>query len=266
MGICPGAEAPSPIANDSDEPNTPPTIRVATPSGPIDMLMSGMRAFASAMAVAASSVMHVGAVARHRGDLGHVGAEPVGLEEPLDEDVAPGRVAEVVVREDEARLVLARALAHAPHRRRRVGELEVEEIDEAGTAHRVVEPRHAVGVERVGLPAFVLRAAGEDDRRLARGCTHRAPGREHGRGVGDGLEEVDAPLDHVGTLREHRGGLGREALGRARHQRRADERRAARPSAGREGRSPCPASSVRLSGIGPVAADRARAQGASHRF
>ena len=55
IGICPGADADSPTANDSDEPNSPPTIRVTAPSGPIDMLISGMRAFASACAVAASS-------------------------------------------------------------------------------------------------------------------------------------------------------------------------------------------------------------------
>ena len=56
IGICPGADADSPTAKLNPEPNRPPTIRVTDPNGPIDMLISGIRAFASACVVAASSV------------------------------------------------------------------------------------------------------------------------------------------------------------------------------------------------------------------
>ncbi len=62
IGICPGADADSPTAKLNHEPNRPPTIRDTDPSGPTDMLISGMRALSSASAVAASSRRHVGTV------------------------------------------------------------------------------------------------------------------------------------------------------------------------------------------------------------
>ena len=56
MGICPGADADSATAKDSQDPNSPPTSRDAAPSGPTAMLITGMRARSSACSVADSSV------------------------------------------------------------------------------------------------------------------------------------------------------------------------------------------------------------------
>ena len=75
--LVPGAELPAPTAKLSADPNTPPTIRVTDPSGPIDMLINGMRAFASASRRRREQRQDVGPVAGHHGDLADVAAQPL---------------------------------------------------------------------------------------------------------------------------------------------------------------------------------------------
>ncbi len=167
---------------------------------------------------------HVGAVARHDLHHRHVGAEPLRLEEPVDEVVEPRRVAEVVVGQDEPDLVPPRALAHAAQVLGVVVRLEIDEVDEPARRHGVVELDDRLVADRDPLATPALRAAGEYDGTLADDAPQRPRRLDHGAGVADRVEEIDAPLDEVGLLPEDVGGFREHALAGPADQRRAQQR------------------------------------------
>ena len=110
--------------------------------------------------------------------------------------------------------------------RRIVAHLEVEKIDQRAGADGIIETRprprrrsrwagrppcSSACVKMIGVSPTAARSA--------------LPGVEHGRRVADAFEIIDAPFDDVGLLGDDRRGFREHPLAGPRHQRRADQRR-----------------------------------------
>ena len=166
---------------------------------------------------------HIGPVAGHYGDLSDIASHPLRFQEALHEELLSRRIAEVVIRKDDAGRLAVRGRDDAAHVLGFVAHLEVDEIDGVVGADGVVETDDALVVECVGLAALPGRPPREDDRRVAGRIADRARNLPDRRRVRDAIEIVDTPLDDVGPLRDDARRFGENAFARPSYERSADQ-------------------------------------------